>query len=237
MKMLLLFLMSTLTLAQDIQTQVGSAAVKAQAKPFAQIISLEGSVDFNDHSLFLKEVLRKEGIVETKAGSRVKIYFFTLRAVVILNEKSHLEITLDDEGKPVLFQSEGVGRYVVEMISKHQKSPFVLHTEKAVMTSKGADFLLKTQRELQETEVLGHKGKVMLESKNDSSDKREAGAKEWVGLGGRFGLSIASKITYPEKLFEEERLRGHLASKVRGRKDPLLENEVLPEKITQADTR
>ncbi len=156
------------------------------------VIALKGKVFFNGLKVKKDMILNTKGILKTASNSYVRIQDRTSLSYMNLGADSELNVeTNHSKARPTLVSG------MVRFIASKGKNNFVLRTTSAGFGVRGTDFLVLSNKLLNETEIITFEGQVKFQSFLNKKDSRLLKKNQWGGLGGRFGQSIGEVLDLP----------------------------------------
>jgi hypothetical protein len=165
----------------------------------ATVIKLKGNVLFNGEKLSIGDVLTKNGLLEVKQKSYLKIKVEQYQSELTFAPGAQLKLSFKKESKksPYTLLS-GTMRWLTTGAKAKRKG--VIKTKSAVFGVRGTDFLIIANPLLNESEIVCFDGEVVFVNKENTSDRKSILKNQWGGLGGRFGSSIGALLTLPKNI-------------------------------------
>lgn len=178
----------------------------ADSQVFATIMNFRGEVKFNGKSVSKGQQVKEFGLLETGASSFVKVELGANKNIIVLGANGSMDLGAGKDYKTqrndyLYTLQKGLCRWVTG--AKDAKDVPKLHTKNAIMGVRGTDYLVEVDPLLGETQLIVLDGKVMLENRNKSADKKLISKGQWGGIGGRFGSEIGEIIDLPKAAIEQ----------------------------------
>ncbi len=165
-----------------------------------QIITLTGTVTFNDKPVKVRENLVGQGVLKTSADSTAKVFSKEARTITILKENSAIEFASSTKIPGSFKLLEGASRWVVGKINKDK--PVVVTTKSAVMGIRGTEFMATYNSLLDETEIISFTGDIEFRRKDKPKNPKIVKTGQWGGVGGRFGKDVGEILNLPANVLE-----------------------------------
>ena len=169
-------------------------------EPQFQVITVTGTVTFNDKPVKVRENLVGQGILKTGAGSTAKVFSKDARTITILKENSAVEFSTATKVPGSFKLLEGASRWVVGKINKDK--PVVVATKSAVMGIRGTEFMAIYNSLLDETEIISFTGDIEFRRKDKPKNPKIIKTGQWGGVGGRFGKDVGEILDLPANVLE-----------------------------------
>ncbi len=170
---------------------------------FAKLVSVKGSVTYNDREFNVGDVIPRKGKIKTGPHSYIKLSLINYKTTVLLGPHSEL-ILWPAQGKKEqkilkFFLINGNGRWISNAQSKNL---VIVEGKRAYAGGKGSDFFVTNSLLFDEMELIVAEGRMLFRSLFNSKNQKTVKKSQWSGTGGRFGNTIKEPIILEPKVMK-----------------------------------
>jgi hypothetical protein len=168
------------------------------AKITASVVKFKGTVLYNGKKIDNDTIFEKNGIIQVKQKSYLKMKVIEYNSHISLgpNSKLTLKYSKGKKKRSPFFFKAGVMRWITQGESK---SKGFIRTKTVAMGVRGTDFLVVVSELLGETEIYCFDGKVLFANRKNKKDSKTVKRNDWAGIGGRFSPNVGAIIPMTEE--------------------------------------